>query len=112
MVMYFSYLKERQNIDSLVIPDIGFATYSIEGDQIKYILVYDFYIKKEERRTGRGTELVQELHRIAAENGCKFAAAQIDKESRGWKEALIFQQKCGMIVEREDNHTIYLRKEL
>lgn len=109
--MFFDYLKERQNIDSLV-SDIGFATYEIVPQPVPHIIVYDFYIRKEARLSGAGKKIVLQLETLAKSAGCKFCMTQIDKNSRGWEAALEFQKKCGMRTEKETDDTVYLRRDL
>jgi ribosomal protein S18 acetylase RimI-like enzyme len=67
--MFLAYQKEKYGRESVVKEGIGFATYEIAGDKC-YIV--DIYIVPEARRSKAGTQIADEIVKLAKLKGCQL----------------------------------------
>ena len=109
MNLYAEYLKERRNRKMVLIPDIAFATYEINGDEC-YIV--DVYVTPEERHKHHATNLGNKIAEIAKEAGCKHLKGTVDLEDGTSGAALPGLLNWGYRVVHAQNNIIILKKDL
>ena len=73
MRMYFDYIKERENLDYILLED-GFATYRIDGDML---FVSDIYVDKDTRKSTCFFNMYKKLIEIGKKKGCKVMGCSV-----------------------------------
>lgn len=71
--LFADYIKETRN-EHIVQNDRGFITYSLHPEA-KEIMVQDFYVKPEHRRTRTALSLAEEVVKIGRDKGMQFLTA-------------------------------------
>lgn len=64
---YYGYMA-RNNIKTLVLADVGFITYKLEGDAA---IIYDLYVVPAMRQKHAGTLLANQVKNLALRNGAR-----------------------------------------
>lgn len=106
--MYFDYLKERENTDSLI-KDYGFVAYRINGDEC---YLADFYIKPEFRNTHSAGDLLKEIIEVALSKNCKMITATIHLNDKGCNRTLKAAYKFDFFMVSAQNNVIVIAKKL
>ena len=109
MNLYAAYLLERRKRKLLVIPDIAFASYEINGDEC-YIV--DIFVSKSHRRAGYGSKLGDKITEIAQAAGCKYLTGTIDVTDETHDDSLKGLIAYGFNVIRANGDVLVLKKEL
>lgn len=87
----------------------GFCSYAmIEGG----IWIKDIYIVPEERRKGRGKDLIREIEDIARAAGKTFLIAEAQMNSPVRLDSIKAQIAVGFVPGAADNGVLYSRKEI
>ena len=106
--MWLDYMKERFGYESLEM-ECGFALYSIGAP---VLLLNDMYIKPEFRALGKGTELLDQLVKIATDRGCDKIMAQVWTNDRNASATLNASFSRGFLVSRAENGYIVITKKV
>jgi GNAT superfamily N-acetyltransferase len=106
--MWFEYLSERLGY-SVIEKQHGFIVYQIVGDDC---FIHDLYVKPDYRRINLGSELADEVQRLAKESGCKRIWGQIVVGSGGDSEAMIAHLKWGLRLDSVRDNSIFTVKEI
>ena len=108
MELYRQYLLERENTH-LLDYDWGFATYSF-GDN--HVYLQDIYVVPEKRDAGLGVHLMNEVGRLAKEQGHEVMIGSVDDRGEGSKNMHEIMKHLGFIKYSEENTTSYYIKEI
>lgn len=77
--LYFDFVKETLNWDSISDVD-SFVTYEIqEYNDDKCLKICEMYIDKKARGKNKSLELLDKLKKIAESNNCNYFSAQISQ---------------------------------
>jgi hypothetical protein len=106
--MYFDYIKEREGIESIV-TDCGFVTYILND---KECFVDILYIKPYYRKSGKGSELMDQLAVLAKLQGCAYFKARNYPRTFGATEAMAASIAYGFKIIDSNNEYITLAKEI
>lgn len=107
--MYWEYIKERENCEIIERP-WGFAVIQFLDEFTVYLK--DIYIKPENRRAGRATELLDEVENIAKSSGFTRVLGSCSPAAKGSTESLKAILASGFKLQSCDKDIIYLIKEL
>ena len=105
---YGQYIKEREGKDILE-SEHGFFTYKIHGEEC---YIEDIFIKKESRRKNIGTEMADEIAKIARDAGCKYLTGTCIPSTNGATESMKAMFSYGFRIHSCVNDKIILYKEL
>ena len=106
---YGLYMEELEDID-IYEDGRSFMTYKIKDDNELWL--YDLFVKKEYRKTGKATELVNLLVNIARECNCKTIVTFTQKTNNGWEISTKALKDYGFVVDGIKDTTIFLKLEV
>lgn len=109
MELFAQYQKERVNRETLIVPDKGFATYQISKDDC-YIV--DIFVKTEFRKTKLGSEMANEITKIAKQNGCTTISGTVDLRANGAEVSTLSLLHYGFKLVGAVDHIISFRKQI
>jgi hypothetical protein len=104
--MYFKYVKERENFDTIKIDD-GFAIYRKEGD---CLFVRDIWT--ENRKSMTFLKLYKRLEELGKEEGCKHMEGHVYTQTNNPTLSLKAILSAGFKVTHADIGRIILTKEI
>lgn len=105
---YGLYIKEREG-KSILENEHGFFTYKIQGEEC---YIEDIFIKKESRRKNIGTEMADEIYKIAKASGCKFLTGSCIPSTNGATESMKAMLAYGFQIHSCTTDRIVLFKEI
>lgn len=106
--MWHRYLKESQDIDS-VITDRGFITFQFFKD---VCIIHDFYVLPEYRGTKEAIILAEMVKSMAAEKGCSSIGAEVYLARPGFDQNMKLFQHWKMKEADRNEHRVVLAREL
>ena len=112
--LYGQYIQEREG-QIIISKDYGFTTYSLFSSPdgvTTNIFIHDFFIVKEDRRSGKAQELANELLKIAIDNKCYSILSLVDISTNTVCEALKFQLSQGLKPSKLVGNLIYMYRRL
>lgn len=109
MSLYADYLLERTH-DQIVETEYGFATYRFLNTKQCYII--DIYVKPENRKTYRASEMADKIAEIAKEKGCCELLGTIVPSTRGSNTSLNVLMAYGMKLSSAQNDLIIMKKDI
>lgn len=101
--MYLEYLKERENVNS-VINDTGFATYSILEDSI---YLQDVYVIPKYRKNGAAKKLLLQIIDICKKHNKKGIYTSVDPKANEAHKSLEIIISQGFKLSHIENSMIY-----
>lgn len=108
MNLYEDYIKEREG--ALIIKEEwGFIEYRITPPALR---IEAIYIRPEDRKSGKGSELADRVTQIAKEQNCTLLWAQVWASALNATESLKAILAYGFIVQRAENGVIILTKDI
>lgn len=108
MSLFAEYKKERENKETYE-TEHGFATYVINGEEC---YIEDIYVRPEYRRFKYGTEIGNEVMRIAKEKGCKYLTGTVYTHLGDPTASVKSLFSFGFKVMSADKNVIYFLKEI
>ena len=106
--LYADYIKEVRGHELLSTP-LGFVSYHIDGEHLHII---DVYVRPEDRASGIGFGLCEEVVEIARASGCRKILGQVDCFSLVGEQSLSAFIKMGMKILKADQDVIWLIREI
>lgn len=111
MKMYANYILERLGRDTIVIPDIGFATFEIDGDECYLV---DIFVEKKYRKDGFGKVMADQICKIAKRKGCTVLKGfvQTDANNSDVSEKVLLAYGMTLFAEVADQNLKIFKKEI
>lgn len=106
--MYADYIKERDGQEVFENAD-GFAFYRVSGPEC---FIAEMYVRPEKRTAGAGRAIVNDLSKVAIEEGCEFLSGNIFVKSHTSTDAVAASILSGFKVVAADNGVISIIKPL
>ena len=107
--MFFDYVKEREDLDSIIIEGQGFLTYRKDEDTL---FVNDLYVKPEFRKSSTFMELYKKAIDIGRKLGCKQMEGHVWTNTMNPTRSLRAVLAAGFEVIHADTNVIVLRRGL
>lgn len=109
--MYFQYIKERLNLDSLQYDDKAFIVFKqwIEEDAI---FIQDLYVAPSHRRSGFTQKIYKDMCSLAKEANHRYLIGAIESRSNNPELSMGLMLHLGFKIYRTQESMIYLRKEI
>lgn len=101
--LWAEYKREREGVETLRDGDLGFAAYSIHGEEC---YIEDIHVVLEAREKGVARRLADQVETIARKRGCKYLTGTVHKGSSGVTVSVIAMLKVGFEVYSWDNEKI------
>ena len=113
MSLWSDYLKELRGEDAHQFIELpwGFVSYSFPQWAPTCIQIEDMYVVPEERKLGRGNELLGMVQAIGLKAGKLFVTAQLELNTLTFENAMRVQLAAGFIPIAAENGKIYLRRD-
>jgi GNAT superfamily N-acetyltransferase len=106
--LWAEYKKEREGVMTLRHLDLGFAAYSIDGEEC---YLQEVYVVPEARQEGIGAELTDVVEGIAKEHGCKVLTTTVYKAANGVTVSTLAILKVGFEIHSwTDEKIIFMRR--
>lgn len=106
--LYAEYLKERENVIHHRKGDLGFADYSINGEEC---YISNIYVVPEAREQRIAAQMADEIEAIAKEAGCKFLTGTVFKNSNGITVSVKAMLKVGFeVADWNDQKILFIRR--
>jgi GNAT superfamily N-acetyltransferase len=109
MSLYAEYLRERTN-DEIIETDKGFITWRVINERQVYIV--DVFVRREFRREKVGTELVDEVLKMARRAGHKELIGTVSTSAKNATESIKTLLSYGMIFDSSTPEGLFFRKEI
>ena len=106
--LYAQYLEEKTD-RKILESEHGFVTYEITGE-VCYIA--DIFTVREERLGGLAIQMCMQVGQIAKAAGCKVVIGTVQVENKKATEGLKACLAMGMTLQKAENGTVYLIREL
>lgn len=103
-----AYLKEREDFESIVIPE-GFASYRINGEEC---YIRDIWVHKDYRKNGFASALADDIARIAIAAGCKYLTGSVSTTAKNPTESTAVLIAYGFKISNAIQGGILFRKDL
>ena len=103
-----AYLKERENLDSLIREE-GFAAYRIAGEEC---YIRDIWVHPDYRKKGLASEIADDIARIAIAKGCKYLTGSVDTMAHGAHQNVLVLLAYGFKIHSAVQYGIFFRKML
>lgn len=104
--LFAKYLKDRQGIEVLE-SEFGFITYKLNGEEC---FIVDMGVDEKFRLQGHGLKLLNQLEKIADENGAKVITGNIHLWDVNASNTLIAALKQGFKVVRAESNILLISK--
>jgi GNAT superfamily N-acetyltransferase len=106
--LWAEYKLEREGVHTLREGDLGFAAYSISGEEC---YIQDIHVVKEAREQGIAAKLADRIEAIAKEKGCKYLTGTVVPSTAGATVSALAMIKVGFeIYSSEPNKIVFLRR--
>lgn len=106
--LYSQYVKEREGLEVLE-NSKSFAVYCVHRDNM---FIKDFFVKKEFRQQGIGSDLLKKLFKIALDSDLKSVICQVDLKANGANHSLCKLLNRGFEVFNAEMGVLTLRRKL
>ena len=108
MDLYFEYLAERRpEIQVIIIPEIGFATYQYLEDAV---YIEEIYVRPEHRRTSTASTLSERIQKEAKERGYNTLLGTVSPSAVGATQSIQVLIAHGMAVINSTDDLIWFSK--
>lgn len=107
--MWFDYVKERLNWETIEIEGCGFICYEIRPP---VVVMHDIYIAPEHRKTGIALELANQVTEIAKVQGCAHAQTQVWPGTAGAERAMSVDLAYGFKMISAQGGSIVMQKDI
>ena len=109
MSLYAEYIKEREGMEIIEIPDMGFASYLIKNQEC---YMRDVYIIPSLRRTGLGGKMADKIENIAKARGCKIFTTTASIHANNVSNSIQFILSLGFKLVKTESTLLWFVKEL
>lgn len=109
MSLFADYIKEREN-KSIIECEKGFATYSIYSNGECYL--QDIYVAPEYRKQHIGSQMADEVVKIAQEQKCHTLVGSVCIDALGCTESMKAFLSYGMKLSTIRGNIIFLKKDI
>lgn len=110
MNLYAEYLKEKDNIEYIEVPDKGFCTYLDQGEC--YYIV-DIYVRPSFRKHNIASMLADKVAEIAKKEGKSFLLGAVELESKAEITNKKVLESYGFEfshIDKDDEISYYIKK--
>lgn len=106
--LYELYIKERENLDEIK-TDRGFIHYRVEFPNC---VINDCFVKKEFRKDGHATFLVNQVFELCKGAGIKAVFCQIDERTNGHQVSKISLENFGFELIKKEGPLSFFKMEV
>lgn len=104
--LYHQYITERNGFE-LIENEAGFLVYKINGIEC---FIVDMFVAKDKRNKYYGTDLINELVKIALENKCINITANIHLWDKNCNSTLVASILTGFVLVKADSNILLIEK--
>lgn len=114
MSLWSDYIRELRGEDAHQFIEFpwGFVSYSFPKWAENCIQIEDMYVVPEERKSGRGTELLSMVRTIGLKAGRKYVTAQLELNTECFEGSMRAQLAKGFVPVAAENGKLWLRREV
>lgn len=109
MSMWADYVREMGLLE-IIEEEYGWVTFHIQ--EPSSVVINDLYIRPADRRSGKGTLLLQKIENFALKFGCPTILAAIHRESATKSGTYVAALVSGFVVQEETKLCTIMRKDL
>lgn len=106
---YVAYLKEREGLEVLSEPGLGFVTYKIQDGEC---YLQDIYVVPEKRKSGMGSVLANVVADRAKRAGCEWLVGSVSPSAAGSHDSLLILLAYGMTLKKAEKDMVYFAKRI
>ncbi len=114
MSLWADYVKELrgEHAPQFIEFDWGFISYTFPEKHANCINIEDIYVIPSERKSGKGTELLDMVRAIGLKAGKKYVTCQLELHTKVYQVSLKAQMAAGFIPIAAENGKIYSMREV